>query len=128
MTPVATFPTVSPLTGQPLAEYPVDGPDEIREALRRARTAGQWWAGLGPRERRRRLLAWTGLLARRLDELAGLVRQETGKPLDDARLEVALALGPGMRSGCSSAAGSPAAWSPRTRQRASSTGRSVWWE
>jgi len=93
MTPAATFPTVSPLTGQPLEEYPVDGPDEIREALRRGRAAGQWWGGLGPRERRRRLLAWTGLLARRLDELAALVRQETGKPLDDARLEVALALG-----------------------------------
>ncbi|HEY5836668.1 aldehyde dehydrogenase family protein [Streptomyces sp.] len=66
---------------------------EIQEAVGLARPAAAWWAALGAPERRRRLLTWNGTIARRLDELAEVVRSETGKPIDDARLEVALALG-----------------------------------
>ena len=96
MNPSDTFTPVSPVApvpGRSLEAYPADGPAEVDAAVRLAREAGSWWEALGAPERRRRLLAWNGVIARRLDELAQVVRSETGKPLDDARLEVALALG-----------------------------------
>ncbi|MGH3606101.1 MAG: aldehyde dehydrogenase family protein, partial [Pseudonocardiaceae bacterium] len=45
---------------------------------------------LGFAERRRRLLSWRSALTRRIDELAGLITAETGKPRDDARMECVL--------------------------------------
>ncbi|MGH3542756.1 MAG: aldehyde dehydrogenase family protein, partial [Mycobacterium sp.] len=61
-----------------------------RAAVVRAREAAAWWGGLGFAERRRRLLSWRSALTRRIDELAGLITAETGKPRDDARLECVL--------------------------------------
>jgi acyl-CoA reductase-like NAD-dependent aldehyde dehydrogenase len=83
-----TFESVNPATGEVLASYPVDGPDEVALAVRRARGAAAWWGGLGFAERRRRLMAWKSHLTRYLDPLAQLVHEETGKPLDDATLEI----------------------------------------
>jgi acyl-CoA reductase-like NAD-dependent aldehyde dehydrogenase len=57
-----------------------------------AREAAVWWAGLGWDERRIRLLAWKSHLTRYMDRLAQLVHEETGKPLDDAKLEIILAI------------------------------------
>ena len=51
-----------------------------------------WWAGLGWSERRIRLLAWKSHLTRYMGRLAQLVHEETGKPLDDAKLEIILAI------------------------------------
>jgi acyl-CoA reductase-like NAD-dependent aldehyde dehydrogenase len=83
-----TFESVNPATGEVLARYPVDGPQEVAEAVRRARGAAAWWGGLSYAERRLRLLAWKSHLTRYLERLAQLVHEETGKPLDDARLEI----------------------------------------
>jgi acyl-CoA reductase-like NAD-dependent aldehyde dehydrogenase len=84
--------THDPATGAVLAEYPVATADDVRAAVARAREAAAWWAAIPPAERRRHLLAWKRTLAQRVEELAGVMRQETGKPLEDAALEVMVAV------------------------------------
>jgi acyl-CoA reductase-like NAD-dependent aldehyde dehydrogenase len=84
--------TVNPATGEVLATFPVHGRREVDTAVAQAREAAAWWAGLGWSGRRIRLLAWKSHLTRYLGRLAQLVHEETGKPLDDARLEIILAI------------------------------------
>jgi len=62
----------------------------VRATVDSAREAARWWAGVGYAVRRRRLLAWRSLLAKRLDELAQVITAEMGKPRDEARLEMVL--------------------------------------
>jgi acyl-CoA reductase-like NAD-dependent aldehyde dehydrogenase len=88
----ATFDTVNPATGEVIATFPVAGPTEVEAAVQRARDAAAWWAGLGAKGRRLRLLAWKSYLTRYMSRLAELVHQETGKPLGDAKLEIVLAI------------------------------------
>ncbi len=57
-----------------------------------AREAQSAWAELGFAGRKQWLDAWRKLLAKRVDELAGVICAETGKPLDDARLELVLVI------------------------------------
>ncbi|MGO9193375.1 MAG: aldehyde dehydrogenase family protein [Streptosporangiaceae bacterium] len=84
--------TVNPATGEVLATFPVHGRREVDAALATAREAAVWWAGLGWSGRRIRLLAWKSHLTRYMGRLAQLVHDETGKPLDDAKLEIILAI------------------------------------
>jgi acyl-CoA reductase-like NAD-dependent aldehyde dehydrogenase len=88
----ATFESHSPATGEVLATYPVDGEREVAEAVRRARQAAAWWGGLGFSERKLRLLAWKSALTRYMPRLANIVREETGKPAEDATLEIVSAI------------------------------------
>ncbi len=83
-----TFESVNPATGEVLASYGIDGEREVAIAVRRARGAAAWWGGLSFAERRLRLLAWKSHLTRYMGRLAQLVHDETGKPLDDATLEI----------------------------------------
>ncbi len=84
--------TINPATGEVLATFPLQGSREVDAAVAAAREAAVWWAGLGWSERRIRLLAWKSHLTRYLARLAQLVHEETGKPLDDAKLEIILAI------------------------------------
>jgi acyl-CoA reductase-like NAD-dependent aldehyde dehydrogenase len=83
-----TFESVNPATGEVLATYPVDGQREVALAVRQAQAAAQWWGGLSHPDRRLRLLAWKSHITRYLGQLAQLVHDETGKPVDDATLEI----------------------------------------
>jgi len=83
-----TFESVNPATGEVLATYGIDGQREVATAVRRARAAAAWWGGLSFGDRRLRLLAWKSHLTRYMGRLAQLVHDETGKPLDDATLEI----------------------------------------
>src|SRR5271165_751928 len=83
-----TFESLNPATGEVLATFGVDGEREVAAAVRRAREAATWWAGLGWPDRRLRLLAWKSHITRYMGRLAQLVHDETGKPLDDATLEI----------------------------------------
>jgi acyl-CoA reductase-like NAD-dependent aldehyde dehydrogenase len=83
-----TFESVNPATGEVLATYGIDGQREVSLAVRSARDAAAWWGGLSYGERKLRLLAWKSHLTRYLGRLAQLVHDETGKPLDDATLEI----------------------------------------
>jgi acyl-CoA reductase-like NAD-dependent aldehyde dehydrogenase len=84
--------TVNPATGEVLATFPVHGRREVEAAVAQAQQAAAWWAGLGWSGRRIRLLAWKSHLTRYMPRLAQLVHEETGKPLDDAKLEIILAI------------------------------------
>jgi acyl-CoA reductase-like NAD-dependent aldehyde dehydrogenase len=87
-----TFDTVNPATSEVIATFPVDGQHEVDSVVDRAQEAARWWAGLGWKERQRRLLAWKSHLIRYVGRLAELVHNETGKPLADAQLEIFLAV------------------------------------
>ncbi len=84
--------TVNPATGEVLATFPVHGRREVDAAVATAREAASWWAGLGWSGRRVRLLAWKSHLVRYMGRLAQLMHEETGKPLDDATMEIILAV------------------------------------
>ncbi|MGH3930613.1 MAG: aldehyde dehydrogenase family protein [Pseudonocardiaceae bacterium] len=81
------FASMDPRTGEVVDHHRVYDEAAVQAAVARAREAAVWWEGIGFAERRRRLLAWCSRLARGIDELAGVISAETGKPRDDARLE-----------------------------------------
>ena len=87
-----TFDSLDPATGEVLSSWPVADDAQVRAAVARARTAWQWWDGLGFAGRRPHLDAWRGEIARRMPELAELVHRENGKPVPDAVLEITLAV------------------------------------
>src|SRR6266704_3373683 len=87
-----TFDSVNPATSEVIATFPVFGQAEVNAAVERAHEAAGWWAGLGWKARQARLLAWKSHLTRYVGRLAELVHNETGKPLDYARLEIVLAI------------------------------------
>lgn len=65
---------------------------DVTNTVELARAASTHWQKLGFNSRKRVLLAWSSLIINRIDEIASLVSQETGKPMSDARLEVSLAV------------------------------------
>jgi len=87
-----TFDSLNPATGQPIATFPFYGRADAEVAVSRAREAARWWGSLSWTERRNRLLDWKSFLTRHMDELAELMHVETGKPADDATLEIVLAI------------------------------------
>ncbi|MGB9376452.1 MAG: aldehyde dehydrogenase family protein [Mycobacteriales bacterium] len=87
-----TFETVNPATEEVLGAFPLHGPAHVAAAVDQARIAAQWWAELGWDERRRRLMAWKGVLTRRVHQLCELMHRETGKPTGDAFIEAATAI------------------------------------
>jgi acyl-CoA reductase-like NAD-dependent aldehyde dehydrogenase len=91
-TAVETFDSLNPATSEVIATFPVLGQPEVDATVARAGEAAAWWAGLSWKERRTRLLAWKSYLARYLGRLAELVHNETGKPLNDATMEIVLAI------------------------------------
>ncbi|GAA3801492.1 aldehyde dehydrogenase family protein [Nocardioides panacisoli] len=82
----------NPATQDVVGTYPIHGPDEVGAAVEQARIAAEWWQGIGYAERRKRLDAFRGVIARRINQLAGVIHEEMGKPHSDAALEVALVL------------------------------------
>jgi aldehyde dehydrogenase (NAD+) len=89
--PTATFDSLDPRTGAVLATYPVHQAAEVARVVAAARAAGEtWWAELDFAGRRTVLDGWRRRLVARLDEVAAVMSAETGKPRDDARLEVVL--------------------------------------
>ncbi|GAB3133547.1 aldehyde dehydrogenase family protein [Tsukamurella serpentis] len=84
--------STDPRTGAEVGRFPVADDAATTAAVVTARDAAQWWAGLPPKARRNWLLRFRGELARNSEELATLISAETGKPVDDAVLEVMLAV------------------------------------
>ncbi|PVZ14705.1 aldehyde dehydrogenase family protein [Actinomycetospora cinnamomea] len=87
-----TFDSLDPRTGEVIASYPRHTPEQVEAVVARARRAARWWNDLGFDGRATKLGAWRRLLDARRDELAAVVSRETGKPMDDARIEGILAL------------------------------------
>ena len=89
---VETFESLDPATGDVVGVHPVAGPEDVALAVERARDAAQWWGALSFDERAEHLLTWRSVITRRIAQLAALSRSETGKPIADAQLEIALAI------------------------------------
>ncbi|MGH3457626.1 succinic semialdehyde dehydrogenase [Aeromicrobium sp.] len=71
--------TVSPLTGDPVAEIPVSSIDDVEASFDAARAAQLTWSQTSLRERSRALLRLHDLVLERTDELIDLIQLESGK-------------------------------------------------
>ena len=92
LTVTSTFESLNPGTGEVIGSFPIQGEGEVNAAVERAHAAAAWWRGLGFDGRKRRLKAFKATLAQRHEELCELIHRETGKPVDDARIELVLAI------------------------------------
>ncbi|MBK5218031.1 MAG: aldehyde dehydrogenase family protein, partial [Propionibacteriales bacterium] len=81
--------TISPFTGQPVAQIPVSSIDDVESAFNLARAAQQDWAQTSLRERSRALLRLHDLVLDHQAELLDLIQIESGKTRADAFDEVA---------------------------------------
>ncbi len=88
----ATFRSLNPVTGAVIGTFDVQAGADVAAAIEQARTAATWWAALGEPGRRSRLGRWRAQLVARTDELAALIAAENGKPVDDAVVEVTIAI------------------------------------
>lgn len=88
----STFESLNPATGEVVGVFPLTTKDEVNDAVSRAKVAADRWANLSFRARNIVLRDWASILTRDMKEAAELIHRETGKPLSDATLEVALAI------------------------------------
>ncbi|HUF01893.1 MAG TPA: NAD-dependent succinate-semialdehyde dehydrogenase [Gaiellaceae bacterium] len=86
-----TFPVTNPATGDVLAEVPRLGVEETRRAIVAADRALPAWKRATAKERARVLRRLADLMVEHEEELARLMVLEQGKPLAEARVEVAYA-------------------------------------
>ena len=89
---MSTFASLNPASGDTVASFPVMDERSVHTVVEDAREASRWWAQLGYADRKLRLLKWRTVIASRMEELAELMHREGGKPLDDALLEITLAV------------------------------------
>jgi succinate-semialdehyde dehydrogenase/glutarate-semialdehyde dehydrogenase len=89
----ATLPVTNPATGEELGSVPRLGALEVRRAIAAAHTAWPAWRARPARERATRLRRWGELLLEHQEDLAVLMTLEQGKPLAEARGEIAYAAG-----------------------------------
>src|SRR5262245_11788138 len=86
-----TFPVDNPATGEIVAHIADASAADAERALESAAGAQPAWARTAPRERSEILRRAHELMLDRADDLARLVTAEMGKPLAEARGEVAYA-------------------------------------
>lgn len=89
----AAFDVVNPATSEVVAMVSNGGVPETRKAVEAAHAAFEKWAAMPPKERGKTLFRIQEGMERQRDEIAKLVVQENGKPFEEAKKEVAFALG-----------------------------------
>ena len=77
---------------QVASEETLDATEVVGAAVALARETQTWWADIGFSGRRHLLDRWRNDITDNIDELASVVRLETGKPHGDAVLEIALTI------------------------------------
>lgn len=87
----ATFPVTNPATGEILAQVPDLGVVETEAAITQAAAAQTLWAARPAKERGAILKRWADLMMTHQADLAELLTLEQGKPLAEAKGEVAYA-------------------------------------
>ena len=85
----AVFPVTNPATGAVLAEVADMGVSETRLAIHAAERALPGWRARPAKERAQILRRWFDLITANSEDLAILMTSEQGKPLSEARGEVA---------------------------------------
>ncbi len=84
-----TLAVTNPATGAEIARVPDMGVDETRRAIEAANAAWPAWRAKTAKERAAILRAWFNLIMAHQEDLAVLMTAEQGKPLAEARGEVA---------------------------------------
>src|SRR2546423_12262316 len=87
-----SFAVIEPGSGQSFAEVAEAGPEDVDRAVQRAYWAFEQgrWARLSATDRGRILLQAATLVRERLEDIAVIEARNAGKPIRDARGEVAL--------------------------------------
>ncbi|MDP3253045.1 MAG: NAD-dependent succinate-semialdehyde dehydrogenase [Hydrogenophaga sp.] len=83
------FDVLDPATGRQLADVANLGPSDAEAAIRAANTAWPAWKGKTAKDRSNILRKWFDLLMANQDDLGRLMTAEQGKPLAEAKGEVA---------------------------------------
>jgi succinate-semialdehyde dehydrogenase/glutarate-semialdehyde dehydrogenase len=86
-----TYQVLNPATREPLGTVPAMGVTETRRAIEAAAQAFPAWAARTAKERAVILRRWYELLMANLEDLATLMTAEQGKPLAEAKGEIAYA-------------------------------------
>ncbi|WP_312619637.1 aldehyde dehydrogenase family protein, partial [Agrobacterium pusense] len=85
----AEFDVLNPSTGALLARLPDMGPLETRDAIDRAAEAQGVWQSLPAKDKSAVMRRWHQLIVLHSDDLATILTAEMGKPLTEAKSEVA---------------------------------------
>jgi len=85
----ATFAVINPATGAEIAQVAHCGRDETHRAIASAHSAQRAWRETTAAERSRLLREWCRLMLVNQDDLARILTLEQGKPLAEARGEIA---------------------------------------
>lgn len=75
-----------PSSGKAIGEFPISTPDDVNQAVARARAAFPAWRDAGIDSRLESLDALRGVIARHGESYAKRISQDTGKPLGDSLL------------------------------------------
>jgi phenylacetaldehyde dehydrogenase len=82
----ATFATLDPATGEPLADVAQAGPEDVDRAVQAARRALEGpWGSMSASERSRLMVRLADLIEEHADELAQIESLDNGKPVTYAR-------------------------------------------
>lgn len=85
----ATFDVTNPATGEVIAKVPQMGSAEAERAVIAAHRAFKQWKRKTAKQRSELMLAWYTLMQENLEDLALILTAEQGKPLAEARGELA---------------------------------------
>ena len=85
------IPVQNPSTGQVIGDIPNEGAKGVTDSIERAQKALPNWASRLPRERAVIMMRWHRLIVENSDGLAALMTLEQGKPVADAKGEIAYA-------------------------------------
>ena len=88
-----TFNVKDPATGEIVGNVPDGGVEETRRAVEAAHKAFRGWASTPAKQRGETLRKIQQLMQERIDEIASLVTLENGKPIAEAKGEVAFSMG-----------------------------------
>jgi succinate-semialdehyde dehydrogenase / glutarate-semialdehyde dehydrogenase len=83
-----TFPVFNPASGDVIAQVPDMEAEDAERAIDAASCAFPLWRDTPPKKRGDILCAWAAKMEQNLEELAGLMTREQGKPLSEARAEI----------------------------------------
>ena len=81
---------IEPASAEVMAEVPRAGVEEVDDAVARAKAAFPAWRAVDPGERAKLLHGLAGRLGESADDLAVLEARNAGKPIGDARGEIAM--------------------------------------
>jgi succinate-semialdehyde dehydrogenase/glutarate-semialdehyde dehydrogenase len=87
----ATYPVLNPATREVIAHMAKGAAPEAEQAIAAAGQAFRSWKKLTAKTRAAALRQWSALMMKHQDELAELLSREQGKPLSEAKGEVAYA-------------------------------------